>query len=146
MKYQPMICFFKTLVNQTSSGSLDFMVGNESAAIDITSSDFKIKTNYKQLSVDIPISVKVHVRKYSGSRITPATVHKIKQGAEDKIKEETLRLLQEFQEEDVDPIGIKRKFMQQHRNFDKDQWEEQYQEVTFNVHPEVIIIETGTVD
>lgn len=138
--------YFKILVDEHTRGSTSAKIGKESAVITSINSRYAFRANYETLTVDIAFTIKGVVTKYTGKRVNPQVLSKIKKAVEKQIDKESLKLLTDFQERGIDPVGIERKFKQQNRNFDSKKWKDQYQHVKFNVNTKVIFMESGTVE
>nr|WP_249306104.1 Ger(x)C family spore germination protein [Lederbergia citrea] len=138
--------YFKLLVDQHNKSSINVKIGKNSAIVHDVKTKTSISTDYDTLTVHIDYKLRGVVERYTGKRVDPKTIEKIKKGFEKKVEAECLQLLKDFQERKIDPVGIQRKFMQQNRDFDDKKWKDQYANVTFKIHSKVIITESGTVE
>ncbi|MBS4220814.1 Ger(x)C family spore germination protein [Bacillus sp. FJAT-49711] len=138
--------YFKLLVDRHNKGSLDVSVEDHGATIQNIKSNSSIKTDLKKMTVDIEYNMTGIITKYTGRKLKSGIKNKITKNAEKSIEKKVLKLLTDFQEKGIDPVGIERKFIQQHRNFDKKKWKEDYKNITFRIHSNVTISESGTLE
>ncbi|MEK3887814.1 Ger(x)C family spore germination protein [Bacillus sp. FSL K6-3431] len=138
--------YFKLLVDKHTDGTLIVKVGKDDAVVNSIGSRVILHADYKKLTFEIDYTLKGIVKQYTGTKVEAKVIDAIKRNLEQKIEKNTLKLLNEFQEMGIDPVGVQRKFKQQNRNFDKNKWKDQYKEVTFKLHPKVIITESGTLE
>ncbi|MBS4195258.1 Ger(x)C family spore germination protein [Lederbergia citri] len=138
--------YFKLLVDQHNRGSLDVKIHDKGATIQNIRSRSTIRTDMETMTVDIRYNMTGIITKYTGRKLKSNLIEEISKNAEDKIEKKILKLLTDFQRKGIDPIGFERKFIQQHRNFNHQLWEENYKNITFKVHSNVTISESGTLE
>ncbi|MCJ8009390.1 Ger(x)C family spore germination protein [Lederbergia wuyishanensis] len=138
--------YFKLLVDKHNKGSLDVKIKDKGATIQNIRSRSSIKTNMKTMTVDIHYNMTGIITKYTGKKLKREFIGELTKNTERKIERKLNQLLTDFQNHGVDPVGIQRKFIQQNRNFNHKRWEEEYKNITFNIHSKVTISESGTLE
>ncbi|MGA5690026.1 Ger(x)C family spore germination protein [Cytobacillus pseudoceanisediminis] len=137
--------FFKLLVDKYSEGNFDVELkkGNI-AAVKSIRSKHKIKMTDNHAS--ITINIEGIIREYTGDELASEVVGAVQKNLEKEIEKECLRLLKQFQELGIDPIGLGQMKKSNHRNFDYKKWEDDYKTLGFNVKCNVKIEETGVIE
>ncbi|MCR2823094.1 Ger(x)C family spore germination protein [Lederbergia panacisoli] len=138
--------YFKLLVDQHNKGSLDVELDGKGVTIHNIRSRSSIKTDVKKMTVDIEYNMTGIITKYTGKKLQNDVIKKIAKNGEEDIEKKIQKLLTDFQEKGIDPVGIERKFIQQNRSFDKKNWKEDYKKITFHIHSNVTISESGTLE
>jgi spore germination protein len=151
--------FFKLLVDRFAEGSHVIKMGNEknsghvekSIEASVTSLISKnkiiVKHHSDPLEVTIRVNLKGIIREYTGKKLTPDKVIKVEKQMKSDIEENCMKMLKEFQELGIDPVGIGQ--IQKHgiRGFDFKEWEDSiYPRVKFHVEAKVQVLEAGTVE
>lgn len=93
--------------------------------------------------ITIYLSMEGHVREYSGTEKTEQIKPNIKEQLEQMIQIEAEKLIEQFQEAGIDPLGIGEKAKSRYRNWNAKKWEEQYRMSNIAVHVNVTITEAG---
>ena len=137
---------FKYLVDRHTNGSTNVLVDDHHSVVSSIYSKSKIKTDLKKKTLNIHFDSRGVVESYSGEKVDKKTLNKIKKAYNKQLEEEALNILNKFRELDIDPVGIQRKFRQQHREFSPDDWDELYKSLTFIVKSDIIITESGTLE
>ncbi|MBS4200210.1 Ger(x)C family spore germination protein [Bacillus sp. FJAT-49732] len=138
--------YFKILVDQHLRGTLVVQVDHKGATIENIKSSSSIKTDLNAMTVDIKYEMIGTITKYTGKKLNRSKTNKIAKKLEEKINSKIKKNLTDFQDMGIDPVGIERKFRQQHRDFNEKKWKENYKNVKFNVHSKVTITESGTLE
>ncbi|MBW3111021.1 Ger(x)C family spore germination protein [Bacillus sp. MCCB 382] len=151
--------FFKLLVDKFAEGSHVIKMGKErsrghvekSVEASVTSliSKSKIIVKHNSDPVEVTIRVKIRgiIREYTGKNLTPDKVIEVEKAMKKDIEEKCMKMLKEFQELGIDPVGIGQNQKHGIRGFDFKEWEDNiYPQVKFNVDARVQILEAGTVE
>ncbi|MCM3112985.1 Ger(x)C family spore germination protein [Lederbergia lenta] len=138
--------YFKIFVDKHTDGNLPVKIDKEMAVVSNIKSHTMINADYNNLTFEIDFQLKGIIKQYTGKKLETEIIERIKDSMERKIEKESLRLLKEFQDMGIDPIGVERKFKQQNRNFDQEKWKDQYKDVTFKFKSVIQILESGTLE
>ncbi|PFA70362.1 spore gernimation protein [Bacillus sp. AFS015802] len=151
--------FFKLLVDKYAEGSHVIKMGTEkrsghvekSIEASVTSLKSKNKIIFKHHSdpVEVTIRIKLRgiIREYTGKKLTPGKVVEVEKQMKKDIEKNCMKMLKEFQEMGIDPVGIGQNQKHGIRGFDFKEWNESiYPRVKFNVDARVQILEAGTVE
>lgn len=137
--------YFKLLVDRYSKGdfSIDLPDG-EKVAIKSIHSKHKYKLD-KQDHTKITIKIKVqgNIKEYSGKELDDNKIKEISEFINNKIKKECTALVQSFQEDQADPIGIGKVYSTKIRNFDYEEWKQGYPDLEIKIDSEVVILDIG---
>ncbi|MGF2617696.1 Ger(x)C family spore germination protein [Rossellomorea vietnamensis] len=149
--------YFKLLADRHSQGNQVVKLPDEDgdpkksteASITSLKSTQKIRIDHHStpVSINVLIEIKGIIREFTGDRLTPAKVKKVETQIEKNIVDHCLRMLRNFQDKNVDPIGFGQ--FQKHgvRKMDFKKWEEeQYPMAEISVTANVDILESGTVE
>ncbi|MCM3400984.1 Ger(x)C family spore germination protein [Cytobacillus oceanisediminis] len=137
--------FFKLLVDKHSEGNFDVKLkkgGN--AAVKSISSRKQIRMTDNHAA--ITLHIEGIIREYTGDALVSQIVGEAEKNLEKKIEEECLRLLKQFQDLGIDPVGLGHKKKTGIRNFDYKNWEDEYKMLGFDVKCNVVIEETGVIE
>ncbi|MCA1061203.1 Ger(x)C family spore germination protein [Rossellomorea aquimaris] len=151
--------YFKLLVDKYAEGSHVIKMGKErnsghiekSVEASVTSLKSKskiiVKHNTDPVEVSIQIKLKGIIREYTGKKLTPDKVSEVEKQMKKDIEKNCLKMLKQFQELGIDPVGIGQNQKHGIRGFDFKEWEDSiYPQVKFNVNAKVQILEAGTVE
>ncbi|WP_226676978.1 Ger(x)C family spore germination protein [Rossellomorea aquimaris] len=151
--------FFKLLVDRFAEGSHVIKMGKErgsghvekSVEASVTSLKSKskiiVKHNTNPVEVTIRIKIRGIIREYTGKNLTPDKVIEVEKEMKKDIEENCLKMLKDFQELGIDPVGIGQSQKHGIRGFDFKEWDDSiYPQVKFNVEAKVQILEAGTVE
>ncbi|MDM5228572.1 Ger(x)C family spore germination protein [Cytobacillus sp. NJ13] len=137
--------FFKLLVDKYSEGNFDVeLKKGKIAAVKSISSRHDIKISDNHASINIKIEG--IIREYTGDELASEVVGAVQKNLEKKIEKECLRLLKQFQELGIDPIGLGQMKKSMQRDFDYKKWEDEYKRLGFDVKCNVKIEETGVIE
>jgi spore germination protein len=137
--------YFKLLVDKYSEGNFDVKLKKEAyAAVKSISSKniVRVTNNHATISINL----EGIIREYTGDTLTRQIVGEVEKSLEKKIEKECLRLLQQFQDLGIDPVGLGHKKKSQNRNFDFKKWDNEYKLLGFDVKCNVEIEETGVIE
>ncbi len=140
--------YFKLLADNHSKGTMKIHLkkGVKSAVRSIKSKrSFNINKKDRSL-IDIQIHIKGEVREYTGGKLTTKIVKKVAKKFEKNIEKESLKLIKQFQSEGIDPLGFGQLHIRQIRGYNFNNWEEDYQNLSFNIEAEVDIVQTGVIE
>ncbi|WP_261132991.1 Ger(x)C family spore germination protein [Bacillus sp. Marseille-Q3570] len=93
--------------------------------------------------IDINVTGIVNETTRFGMPEDPKFISKVKKKFAKDIEERCTELLKEFQEENIDPIGLGNVMKSRDRRFDNKQWKEKYPSAKIDVNVNVQINETG---
>jgi spore germination protein len=139
---------FKLLVDRHSQGVQAVKMHHEEVVVRSITSSNKIKVNKKKQPIEIVIHIKIEgiIREYTGKKISNQKMKEFEKAFESKLSKETVALLKQFQEKNIDPVGIGERVKNTTRHFNWDKWKDDYKNITFKVIPNVSIVESGTVE
>jgi spore germination protein len=140
--------FFKILVDKFSEGSETIKLNGDEAVVRSISSTNKIKVNTDKHPIEVTITIKVNgvIREFTGQHLDTKKENLIKLKFEKVIKKETLSMLKQFQKNRIDPVGIGERVKSHTHHFNWSKWKDDYPSVKFKIKPEVVIMESGTLE
>nr|WP_263323135.1 Ger(x)C family spore germination protein [Neobacillus sp. Marseille-Q6967] len=140
--------YFKLMVDKFSEGMHRVKVDKGDAAVRSIHSRHHFKlTKRNPLEVTIYIKTNGVINEFTGQALTPQTIQTVRKQFKKNIEQECHKLVQQFKEKNIDPIGIGHFVKSQTRNFDlKNWWENQYKDITVKVEAEVEITEAGVIE
>ncbi|KZZ82684.1 Ger(x)C family spore germination protein [Bacillus sp. SJS] len=108
--------------------------------------DLKIKKKGAHYYAELNLEVKGRISEGGGLRMTNKDVmRRIELATDKKVRTKIKQLIQSFKENQVDPIGLKRKAMQ-NRSFSKKEWDQQYDKMPIDVNVKVTILHAGIME
>lgn len=139
--------YFKLLVDEYSKGTLKAKIGKERAAIDSIQSKYKMKlVSRNPNTVDVQLKIKGVLNEFSGNRVTPKEIEAVEKKLKKDIERECLKLIKEFQQKKIDPVGFGHFVKSRTRKFDFNKWKTDYQNLKVSVHANVEIMESGVIE
>ncbi|MCH1625588.1 Ger(x)C family spore germination protein [Ferdinandcohnia quinoae] len=142
--------FFKAMVENFSEGSYTLFLkdSDEYASIRRIESSRLIKVTEVsgEPKVNISIFYKGVLSEFSGIQTTEPIIKKIVNQLEETIEQKSEKMLKNFQNENIDPVGIGYMAKTGDRKFDTKKWEEDYQNIEINVKAKVVLTETGIIE
>nr|WP_309100252.1 Ger(x)C family spore germination protein [Fredinandcohnia onubensis] len=144
---EPDLFFFKAMVENYGEGSYTIRLKgtDEYASIKRIKSKRKIKVEEVDGEPEVNITIKFEgiLSEFSGQKATPDVIQEIAEELESKIQNRSEEMLKDFQEKNIDPVGIG--YMARHsiRGLDFKKWELDYPNIKIEVHSDVTITETG---
>jgi len=139
--------YFKLMVDYYSEGALKIKDEHGESFIKSIHStyNFKVK-NRNPYKFSVSLEVDGMLTEHTGKSLEKGEIKRIEKQMEKQIKKECLALLERFQENKIDPVGIGHFIKTQTRNFDIKKWEESYQNASFDVDAKVKIVEVGVIE
>ncbi|MBY0097001.1 Ger(x)C family spore germination protein [Mesobacillus maritimus] len=139
--------YFKLLVDKFSMGQVKVKEEHGEATVKSITSDTNMKlTKRKPYEITVQIKLKGLLTEHEGTRLEKNEVKDIEKELEKQINKTCLKLLEDFQKQKVDPIGVGHFVKTKTRNFNFEKWQTDYQDVTFKVSTNVRILEVGVVE
>ncbi|MBU8880835.1 Ger(x)C family spore germination protein [Bacillus sp. FJAT-29790] len=140
--------FFKLLVDKYSTGSYKVHLKNgKETDVESIKSKQKVTISKKDPSkVTIDIKIKGVIREYTGTRLNSKIIKEIGDNLEKEVERECLKLVKQFQEKDIDPIGLGHIYKTKNRGFDFKKWKDNYKNLEIKIICNVTIVETGGVE
>ncbi|MFS0592173.1 Ger(x)C family spore germination protein [Cytobacillus horneckiae] len=137
--------YFKLLVDRYSKGEFTVSLEDGSkASVHSIISKHRLKMDKKDpLHLSIEINIKGNIKEYTGNKLNPKIVEAITKNLEEKVEKECIQLVKEFQEKEIDPVGIGAYYKTQIRGFDYEKWKQTYTDLSVDIKSDVEIIETG---
>lgn len=139
--------FFKLLVDKYSEGLHQVNIEEGKAAVQsIRSSNRFQMTRKKPYEIVIHIKVNGIINEYTGNELSNKDIKKLEKAFEKEINAESMKLINEFREKRLDPIGFGKFVKTQTRDFDiKKWWDSDYDQLTVKVRSDVSITEEGVI-
>lgn len=143
--------YFKLLVDRHSNGNFLVELGeNETAMVKSIKSKRKIKmakNNPSQMILNIHINGVV--TEYTGKKVSKEVADVIEKELIKKVNAESIKLIKQFQEKGVDPIGFGLVYKSKHRGAAKriKNWgDNEYKNLSFKINTKVDISESGVIE
>ncbi|MFB5660474.1 Ger(x)C family spore germination protein [Alteribacillus sp. HJP-4] len=140
---------FKMLVERFKRGMYEVNLGkHEFATIQNLQahSTYKIKRGNQTPVISVNLDMKGFINEYSGEKLTPSKVKQIKKKVKREIQQNAEKLIKEFQEQEVDPIGFGDQVKTRTRQWDEKNWNEKYPDLDIQVTTNVQIVHSGVSD
>ncbi|MED3573748.1 Ger(x)C family spore germination protein [Cytobacillus praedii] len=143
--------YFKLLVDRHSNGNFLVELGeNKTAMVKSIKSKRKIKMSRKNHSqMILNIHINGVVTEYTGKKMSKEIADVVEKELEKKVNAESLKLIKQFQEKGVDPIGFGLVYRSKHRGAIKKikNWgENDYKNLSFKINTKVDISESGVIE
>jgi spore germination protein len=139
--------YFKLLVDRFTMGQVMVKEEHGDATVKSITSDTKMKLAKRNpYVITFNISLKGILTEHQGIRLEKDEVSKVEKALEKQINESCMQLLEGFQKQKVDPVGLGHFVQTKTRNFDFDKWQSDYENVKFKVSTNVRILEVGVVE
>ncbi|QCJ44656.1 Ger(x)C family spore germination protein [Bacillus sp. S3] len=139
--------FFKLLVDKYSKGNFSIPKETDAKASirSIQSKHiFKIAENNPS-HLTIQIKIKGAVQEYTGKKLVTKDIKKIQKELEKEVEKECLQLVKQFQQQNIDPIGLGHFYKSRNRGFDYKKWEADYQNLQVKIICHVVIEGTSII-
>ncbi|WP_338776358.1 Ger(x)C family spore germination protein [Metabacillus sp. FJAT-52054] len=140
--------YLKMAADKIRKGILEVSYKNKKLSIENLLSKPKITVKKRNGSYEAELTLKVkgRISEGGGFRMTNKTIISgIEKTTRKQIEQQMEKLIQSFQESQVDPIGFKRKAMQS-RTFSNKKWGDQYAKMPIRVNVQVTIIHAGIME
>ncbi|WP_096154293.1 MULTISPECIES: Ger(x)C family spore germination protein [Bacillus] len=121
--------------------------GSSTSVINVSSKrELKIKDALTNPIIQLKVTTDSIIREYSGGELDKDLIKEIEKKMEEQIKLEAEQMIAFFQKLEIDPLGIGYKVKHQHRNWDKEKWNQLYPNASVEIEVDVIINETGVIN
>ncbi|WML57108.1 Ger(x)C family spore germination protein [Neobacillus sp. PS2-9] len=142
---------FKGLVDTYNHGLHQFILSNgEKVVLDILHSNAKYKVKIVKGRPVFTIYLKMNTRLQEFSspkkQRVPIDKPKLQKGVEQILEKGSLKIVNRFQDHQVDPLGLGAKYKEHYRKFNEKSWNLIYPQVKVLVHAKVEIKQTGIVE
>ncbi|WP_078380486.1 Ger(x)C family spore germination protein [Sutcliffiella halmapala] len=131
----------------TSDATLTVSLGEEGifASVFHVHSTRKYKVKNAETNPEISLTVKAEaiIQEYSGQELTSEIKEEIEKKMEEDIKFKAERLIGQFQELNIDPLGIGFQVRHRSRKWDLKKWEDLYPNIPIEVNAAIKISEAG---
>ncbi|KWW11125.1 MULTISPECIES: Ger(x)C family spore germination protein [Peribacillus] len=137
---------FKLLYEKTKTGTDQFSLKNKKyIAIQNIRSKVKYKVSGSQDDprVDVHVSFLGEVKDAPSISVGKGTLKEMEQAWSKGATVRATKMMNKFQELEVDPLGITEKARSHFRNFDKKAWDQRYPTVPIKFHMKIRITNTG---
>lgn len=140
--------FFRLLVDKYSNGLHRIKIDEGEAAIRSIRSVHKFKLT-KRAPLEVTVKIKVYgiINEFTGAKVSPKVINSLQKEFEREINEQCLKLVDSFKENKIDPVGFGHFVNTKVRKFDLTNWtDNQIQNLTVKIEPEVTILEAGVIE
>ncbi|SDH09064.1 spore germination protein [Alteribacillus persepolensis] len=147
--------FFSQLRDGNQGGTNQFSVKHEGkqeyVVIENVFSDvrYKEKTREPYPVYDVDLKVQAEVTSFTGNinLNNSKAVNQVKKQIEQSIKTECEKLIQKFQDANIDPLGFGEKYRSQTRDWNPTKWKDTvYPNIEANVHVHLEILQSGAIE
>ncbi len=139
--------YFKLMVDKYSMGSLKIKDSHGESFIKSIRSSYKINlTNRNPYEFVVKIKLEGILTEHTGLTFESGEITELEKELEKQIVVESTKLLEKFQQLQIDPVGLGHLAKSKTRNFDFKKWEESYPNARFKVNADVRILEVGVVE
>ena len=115
---------------------------------------FNIKTKRKyeipkpmtNSEIKIKLKIKSIIREYRDGELNNQKIKELEKILKEHIEKKSEELIQQFQEKEIDPLGIGEEVRTRTRQWDQKKWEELYPDIKITVQATVDILESGVID
>ncbi|MFS0863623.1 Ger(x)C family spore germination protein [Fredinandcohnia sp. 179-A 10B2 NHS] len=147
---EPDMFFFKAMVENYGAGSytLNLKATGEYASVKriLTKRDVRVEKVGATPEVNIYIQFEGILSEFTGRRTNPAIIDEIIKELEKEIVTKSEKMLKDFQDRGIDPVGIGYMARNSNRDFDNVKWEGDYPKIDMKVHAKVVLTETGIIE
>lgn len=139
------ILLFKTLFQTVRAGSYQFSAKSYRGNLEILKSKYRYKVKKKPFhEVQIDVKLKGRLNEYTKVDAgDPNVIKGIEKKLEQEMQKKGTKLIHQFQELNIDPLGIGEHVRSKTRGFDYKEWKKNYQDAKITVNYEVEVTETG---
>ncbi|MFG6120202.1 Ger(x)C family spore germination protein [Thalassobacillus sp. B23F22_16] len=138
---------YKLLIENFNDGTQGIEIGGKTVVMDNIGSKVKYRLygdrNNPKFSVNIKMKGMVSEISDLTAKDTYKLTDQLEKAFEHYHEEKGKRMIKQFQEKEVDPLGLGKVLKNRKGHFDKEAWEQQYPNVPVEVNVEVQIVETG---
>ncbi|PFG03228.1 Ger(x)C family spore germination protein [Bacillus sp. es.036] len=141
---------FKVLHHKFSSNDSFTVKINEEEHAAIYNIASKRNLNLKKVGsnkIEIYGEVLGVIKEYSGQKLTPAKLKEIEVAMEDDIEKRGMEMIEEFQTQNIDPLGLGNAVRSVTRgDFTKEDWRQQYPDMDITFQMNVTVTESGVIE
>ncbi|MGG1675367.1 Ger(x)C family spore germination protein [Neobacillus sp. NRS-1170] len=142
---------FKGLLDQNRNGINRFILENSDKVVLETlnsNTKYKVKIVNGRPEFSIHLKMKTKLQEFAPSEKQRQAFDKKKyqKQVEQKLEKSALKLITQFKNHQVDPLGLGAKYKEHYRGFNEKQWKKYYPNVKVRVIADVDIQQTGIVD
>lgn len=142
------LLYFKSMHENFRNGTMYIKLENEEEAFltNIESSrNFEVQQKDGRLNVTITLKMEGIIREYSGKSVDSKTLKNIEQQINEDIQSKSDEMIKQFQDMNIDPIGIGHQVSHRLRNVDDINWREVFPTINVNVKADFTILEHGVI-
>ncbi|WP_164669262.1 Ger(x)C family spore germination protein [Virgibacillus doumboii] len=135
---------FKILYENIGEGQYNYVTEEYKTAIDNIQSTRDVHITKENGNYNVVFDVKFRgaVREYTGKKMT-SRIPKIEKDLEKNFKKNALKLINKFQELNIDPLGIEEHVQSSSRSYDRKKFKEGYQDLPIDVKIKFTLVEIG---
>lgn len=141
--------FFLTLLSERKSQKDTYAYDNNEKAsiINVRSvRKYNIPEPMTNSEIKINLNIKAIIREYIDGTLNKQNVKKLENEIKEDLEKNSEDLIKQFQEKEIDPIGIGEEVRTRTRQWDKKKWEDLYPDIKITVQAKVKIIEAGVIE
>lgn len=142
---------FKTLIQSHKRGIYKFKLKkqkNNKVVIESirSSASYDISGSKSKPSIKIKLEIKGQLKEslVNETLTNRKMIRKIERELENDLTKQATRLIKEFQEKNIDPIGLKKKYHAHNKKMTYKEWAKIYPKLDFSVETKVHILQTGS--
>ncbi len=147
---EKMYFYLKILLNRKGENDTHAIQLGEKTKLSIFNISSKRKYHIPKPMTNSEITVKVKlksmIREYNDGELTDRKIKELEKAFEEDIKRNSEEMIKQFQEKEIDPLGIGEEVRSRTRNWNKEKWEEIYPDIKISVQVTMDIIQSGIVE
>ncbi|MDR0140100.1 Ger(x)C family spore germination protein [Metabacillus idriensis] len=146
------VYIFKSLVETHKSNGMhtfNFETGDKVILETLKSEpDYKISFENDKPKFSITLKMKTRLQEFAPTKEKRQSFNKEKYQlkVEKEIEKKAIKIISQFKEYDVDPLGLEAKYREKYRKYNEKQWKTYYKDLNVSVKANVQILQTGTID
>lgn len=141
---------FKTLLERKSEHdtyALELEEGKKASIYNIDSKRrFDIKDPMTTSEIKITLKMRAIIREFTDGTLDQNKIRELETKMQQEIEQKAEAMIQRFQEQEIDPIGIGEQVRTRTRNWNREKWKELYKDIKISVHVNIHIIESGVIE
>ncbi|WP_347880106.1 Ger(x)C family spore germination protein [Paenibacillus sp. BK720] len=134
--------FMKMLLKDMNQGIIEVKLDN-GTFLTVDNVGSSVKYHMKNDSILINLSMDCKIREAEGNPISDEVLPILKKQIEQKILQAESELIQIFQKNEIDPLGLGDFVRSRKQTWNEEEWMRQYPKMNIEVDVDVIIMETG---
>lgn len=141
---------FKTLVQSHKRGIYKYKLKNKKQSKVVmesirSRSNYEVSGSKKKPSIHIKLVIKGQIKEslVNETLTNRKMIRKMERELENDLTQQATRLIKEFQEKDIDPLSLKKKYHAKNKNTNYNDWKKVYPTMDISVDTEVHILQTG---